>query len=219
MSTPIGNLGDISRRAMDVLSSVPYLLCEDTRKTGLMIKNLNLKKTGKLISFYDANEAEKIPYVLNLLISGSDVGLVSNAGTPLMSDPGFKLVRLAIDAGVNVIAIPGPTSITTAIAVSGLPCDKFLFLGFLPKKTGKRQKLFEDLKRMPMPLTYVSFESPYRIKSTLLDIQSVFGNIEIAICRELTKLHETITRGTVSEVMEKIDKENNKGEITLLFRP
>lgn len=216
VSTPIGNLKDITSRAILTLKECDYILCEDTRITGKLLSNLGIKK--KMVSFNDYNEDKKTGEVVNNLLAGYIIALVSDAGTPLISDPGYKLVREAISKGVNVESIPGPSVVTAALTLSGLPPDKFLFIGYLPKKDGKKRQLFSDLVLIkPQVGTVIFFESPYRIIKTLVSMMAVYGDIEVVICRELTKLHEEIIRGLISKVMEKIGDRKLKGELTVLF--
>lgn len=219
VSTPIGNLEDITIRAKRILSEVEVIACEDTRRTGLLLKNLNVEKKARLVSFYEENEERRIPELIDYLKKGIDVALVSNAGTPTISDPGFKLVREAIRDEIEVICIPGPSAFLTAVPCSGLPTDKFLFLGYLPKRQGKRKRVLENLATMLRSLvaTVVIYESPYRLLKTLEDLKEVFGDIEMVICRELTKIHEEKRRERISEAIEYFENTKPKGEITLLF--
>ena len=164
VSTPIGNLGDISQRALDALSSVDVVLAEDTRKTGMLLQRLGIT-AKKLVSYFEANEESKTDTVIEWLTDGLDIALVSSAGTPLISDPGFKLVRKCADNNIKVIPIPGASAVLAGLVVSGLPTDKFVFLGFLPKKQGKKEKLLD--KALKIGVTVVFYESPFRILKTL----------------------------------------------------
>ena len=222
VATPIGNLKDITLRAIDVLKSVDYVLCEDTRITGKLLKHFSIDK--KLESFNDFNEEAKIHQVIKDLISGKNIALVSDAGTPLISDPGYKLVRSAILDLIKIESIPGSSSIIAAISISGLPPDKFLFIGYPSKKPGKRVKLFRQLFTIfevsddkTFKPTIILYESPYRILKTLEDIKQVFGEIDIVICRELTKLHEEVRREKVSRAIEHFSQIKPKGEFVILF--
>ena len=217
VATPIGNLADITLRAIETLKSVGLVVCEDTRVTGKLLKHFEIEKP--MIAINDFNEVKKVPSVCQHLLAGGDVALVSDAGTPLISDPGFKLVREAIEKGIKVESIPGPSSPIAALTVSGLPPDKFTFVGYLPKKDAKRKKLLEDLKksRQIIKSTIIAFESPYRLLKTLEDIRAVFGDIEVVVCRELTKMHEEIFRGYISESEDHFSKADPKGELTLLW--
>lgn len=221
VSTPIGNLEDITLRALRILSEVDIIACEDTRKTGLLLQKLQDRKfKPKLLSYYEENEPHRIPQIVKLLKEGKNVALVSNAGTPTISDPGFKLVRECIKEGIKVEAIPGASAILTALVSSGLPTDKFLFLGYLPKKQNKRKKVLQQLHSIlhSMICTVIFFESPHRLVKVLRDIQEILGDIEIVICRELTKIHEEIRREKISEAIVHFEKTKPKGEFTLLFR-
>ncbi|MDP3955439.1 MAG: 16S rRNA (cytidine(1402)-2'-O)-methyltransferase [bacterium] len=236
VSTPIGNMEDISLRAIRILGEVDIIACEDTRKTGLLMQKLfplpppNSSKPI-FISYYEENEQQRISEIVNLLGEGKNVALVSNAGTPLISDPGFKLVRECIAQEIKVEAIPGASAVLSALVSSGLPTDKFLFLGFLPVKQGKKKKLLKSLKSIINPsaslrasqqsaisnLTIVFYESPYKLLKTLNEVKDVFGDIEIVICRELTKLHEETIKEKVSETINHFQKTKPQGEFTLLF--
>lgn len=218
VATPIGNLDDITIRAIETLKSVDLIVCEDTRVFGKLAKVYQIEK--RLISLNDFNEQSRVRQVLLDLGSGKNVALVSDAGTPLISDPGYKLVREAIVKGIKVESIPGPSSVISALTVSGLPPDKFLFLGYLPKKENKRRESLASLKRIKdlASFTAVVFESPYRLLATLMDIKSIFGDIDIVICRELTKLHEEVRREKLSASIEHFSKVSPKGELTILFQ-
>jgi 16S rRNA (cytidine1402-2'-O)-methyltransferase len=223
VSTPIGNLQDITLRAIDIIKETEYIACEDTRKTGFLIKSLS-EKFGSfgdkyLFSVYEENEVSRISEVLNVLESEKNVVLVSDAGTPLISDPGFKLVRECISKGVKVESIPGPSSVISALVVSGLPSDKFTFIGFLPKKPGHRLALLENINKSLKLIksTTILFESPFRVVKTLGELEIVFGDREVVVVRELTKIHEEVRRGKVSELKLHFQKHSPKGEIIILF--
>jgi 16S rRNA (cytidine1402-2'-O)-methyltransferase len=223
VSTPIGNLQDITLRAIDVIRETEYIACEDTRKTGFLIKSLS-KKFGSfgdkfLFSVYEENEIKRIPEVLNVLENGKNVVLVSDAGTPLISDPGFKLVRECLAKGAKVESIPGPSSVISALVVSGLPSDKFTFVGFLPKKPGHRKTFLEYLKKSLelVKSTIIMFESPFRLVKTLGELQTIFGDREIVVVRELTKIYEEVKRGKISDLEVHFQKISPKGEIVILF--
>ena len=217
ISTPIGNLKDITLRALEVLKTVDYILCEDTRVTGKLLHHYEISK--KLVSFNDFSEEAKTPVVIKGLLSGQVVALVSDAGTPLISHPGYKLVRECIHQGIAIESIPGPSSVITALTVSGLPPDKFTFVSYLPKKDVKRKSFLEDLKkgREIVKSTIIIFESPYRLIKSLEDIKQIFGDIEIVVCRELTKMHEEIKSAKVSQVIEYFLQSALKGEFIILF--
>lgn len=215
VSTPIGNLDDISLRALKILKNVPIIACEDTRKTGLLLAHYQIKQAQQLISYFEGNELVRIPQILAKLSSGLEVALVTNAGTPTISDPGFKLARAAIEAGIKVIPLPGPSAVLAALVSSGLPTNKFLFLGFLPKKSGNRKKF---LKENLLPnLTTVVYLSPYRITDELQDLKEVIGNQEVVICRELTKVFEETRKDNLENLIAFFQKEKPKGEFSLVF--
>ena len=215
VSTPIGNLKDITLRAIEVLSSVDVIACEDTRKTGLLLQKLEIKTKPQLLSYYEENEQGRIPQIIGFLKQNKSVALVSNAGTPTISDPGYKLVRECLNQGIAVESIPGPSSVLTALTVSGLPTDKFLFLGFLPKKEGKRKTILESL---PKKTTIIFFESPFRLLKTLKELKEIFGDIDIVICRELTKIFEEIQREKIGDLINHFEQIKPKGELTILFQ-
>jgi 16S rRNA (cytidine1402-2'-O)-methyltransferase len=221
VATPIGNLQDITLRAIETLKSADFIVCEDTRRTGNLINLLIGKENlnAKYISYFEHNEEQKIPEIINLLSQDKNIALVSDSGTPLISDPGYKLVRECINNDINVISIPGPSSLISGLIASGLPTDKFTFLGFLPKSSGKRMKLLSFSKEAleKVQTTIIIFESPFRLLKTLSEIKSVFGEISIVVCRELTKMHEEVRRGKPSELIEYYEKKGVKGEIVLLF--
>jgi 16S rRNA (cytidine1402-2'-O)-methyltransferase len=223
VATPIGNLQDITLRAMETLRSVDFLLCEDIRTTSILLNFIN-KKTGeaekkpKLILFFEENEIKIIEEAVSTLKSGFNIAVVSDAGTPTISDPGFKLVRECIKQGIKVESVPGPTSLISALVSSGLPTDKFLFMGFLPKKQGHRKSSLENLKKSLKLInsTVIIFESPHRLLKTLDEIKNVFGDIEIVVARELTKIHEEIRKDSINNQINHY-KNGVKGEIVLLF--
>lgn len=225
VATPIGNLRDISFRALETLFLSDYVLCEDTRKTGNLLNltskmvSLDAPKKPQLISYYEENEKVRIPEVVKILKMNFNVSLVSDAGTPTISDPGFKLVRECINQGIKVISIPGPSSVISSLVSSGLPTDKFMFLGFLPKKEGHRIKLLNDTSKVLKVInqTVIIFESPFRLIKTLEELQLVFGDINVSVARELTKLHEEVKSGNISEVLTYFKKKSVKGEIVILF--
>lgn len=213
VSTPIGNLEDITNRAIKILSEVDVLICEDTRRTGIMLKCLGIESKGKrFISYFDANEIQRVPQILAILENGKDCALVTNAGTPLISDPGFRIVRGAIDAGVKVVPVPGPCAAITALCASGFPINRFTFFGFLPKKGTKRAEIMRAIG-----IGVSIFYCPARdLIKTLEEISLVYPRCEIVIAREMTKLHEEFIRGTIMECLEEIRGRQLKGEVTLL---
>ena len=226
VATPIGNLQDITLRAVDTLSTVDFILCEDTRKTIILVKFIqkqfpNVKIKARLISYYEENEMQRIPEVLQMLNKDFSFALVSDAGTPAISDPGFKLVRDCKLLGINVISVPGPSSVISALVSSGLPTDKFMFLGFLPKKPGHRKDLLINVKNsfQMIKQTVILFESPFRLVSTLKELKDVFGDVDVVTARELTKVHEDIRKEKLSESIGHYSKINPKVEFVILFNP
>lgn len=215
IATPLGNLGDISLRALEILEKVSHILCEDTRNTGLLLVNLKIKNKPKLISFYDEVEEQKIPEVIELLKNGAQMALMTDAGSPVVSDPGFKLIRKCRKEDLPVTSIPGPSAVINALVLSGLPSGRFCFLGFLPKKENDRVKILK--KYQDFEGAKILFESPFRLIKLLKDIESVFGNeVQVAVCREMTKKFEEVSKGTVSEVLSRLNKKI-KGEITVVI--
>jgi 16S rRNA (cytidine1402-2'-O)-methyltransferase len=217
VATPIGNLEDISFRALRVLRETSAIACEDTRQTSKLLQHYDIRTP--LVSYHDHNERERTPELLSRLAAGESIAIVTDAGTPLVSDPGYRLVAAATQAGIPVVPIPGPSAPLAALAASGLPSHAFHFLGFLPPKSGKRQTLLASLATAED--TAICFEAPHRILETLDDIQQTLGpNRPIVVARELTKLHEEFLRGPVSEVRATLAaRPALKGEITLLIGP
>jgi 16S rRNA (cytidine1402-2'-O)-methyltransferase len=216
VATPIGNLGDLSARARDALAAAELIAAEDTRRTGQLLNAIGV--SAKLISLHDYNELSRIEALVQQLQSGKVIALVSDAGTPLLSDPGFALVRAAAAAGIEVRAIPGPSALTAALSIAGLATDRFAFDGFLPARQGERRAMLERLCNESRTLVF--FEAPHRIAATLADLAQIFGGERRAVvARELTKLHETIYRGTLSELRELADNNVDmaRGEITLMI--
>lgn len=220
VSTPIGNLGDLAARARDALEACDLVLCEDTRRTGRLLSALGLRVRTETL--HDHNEDERIPAVLERLRAGRLIGLVSDAGTPLVSDPGYRLVRAAIEAAVPVTAIPGPTAAVTALVLSGLPPLPFLFLGFPPPKAAARRASFSGLRaaeRAGLKATLVWHEAPHRLRETLADLREIFGDRAAAVARELTKRFETVERGRLNGLIACFERQEPRGEITLLVGP
>lgn len=225
--TPIGNLADITLRSLRTLFDVDVIACEDTRRTGLLLEKLlnefspnpQDKRKPQLLSYYDQTELQRIPQIISLLKSGKNVALVSDAGTPAISDPGFKLVRECIKEGLKIESLPGASSVLTALTVSGLPTDKFLFVGYPPHKPGHRIDFFKDLQTSLQSIksTIIFFEAPHKLLTTLSDLQSVFGDIEIVVCRELTKMYEEVRREKIAESLIHFRKTPPKGEFVILF--
>jgi len=212
VSTPIGNLGDISFRAISVLSSVDYILAENTRKTKILLDHYNLNKN--MISFYSYVESKKIPVIIEKIKSGLSFALVTDAGTPGISDPAYRIIAAAIDNNIEVIHIPGASAFMNALVVSGLPFDRFVFEGFLPVKKGRNKKL-NELKEEDR--TIVIYESPYRVIKVLKEIYQVFGDRNVAICRELTKKFEQVVRGKLSEILKNEKDLKIIGEFTIVI--
>ncbi len=211
--TPIGNLKDITLRALEVLKEVNVIACEDTRRTLILLNHYNIQGK-KLISYYEHVEEKRIPRILEIL-QKEDVALVTDAGTPAISDPGYKLIRECIRNGIDVEVLPGASAVITALVGSGLPTDRFLFAGFPPKKGLKG--FLEELK-VCEETTIILYESPHRILKTLEAIREVFGEVTVCIARELTKIHEEYIRGKIGEVIEELSsRESIKGEMVILF--
>ncbi len=215
VATPIGNLGDITLRALETLAGVDVLACEDTRITRRLTERYGI--TAELTPYHEHNAASARPKILARLAAGASIALVSDAGTPLISDPGFKLVREACAAGHAVTALPGPSSVLTALSVAALPTDRFFFEGFLPAKETARRARLSELARIDA--TLVLFESGNRVQSALSDLAEIMGAREAAICRELTKLHEEVTRGPLDELAGKAESLETRGEFVLVIGP
>jgi 16S rRNA (cytidine1402-2'-O)-methyltransferase len=213
VATPIGNLGDITLRALDVLRSVDFVASEDTRKTGTLLRHYEIRKPQ--IAFHEHNEANAGARILGLLAQGKSVALVTNAGTPGISDPGFTLVRSAIASGVEVTAIPGATALTMAVVLSGLPLHSFTFRGFAPHKPGPRRR-FLGLDR-ESPHTLVFYESPHRLAAFMRDALDVYGDRPAALAHELTKLHESVERGPLSALLSSVEREGARGEYVVII--
>jgi 16S rRNA (cytidine1402-2'-O)-methyltransferase len=244
VATPIGNLEDITIRAIKTLLTVDGIACEDTRKTGMLLKHIekyrslvydtkliskeraasdesrSLKSERvRLIPYHEHVEQKRIPEIINALKNRLNIAVVSDAGTPGISDPGFRLIRECIARGIQVESIPGATSVISALVTSGLPTDKFLFLGYPPHKGGKRKQLYEAVKKSEeyVKATVILFEAPHKLVKTLAELQDVFGDIDIVLTRELTKVHEEVRREKISESLEHFKKTNPKGEFVLVF--
>lgn len=227
VATPIGNLKDITLRSIEILQSADVIACEDTRKTGNLLKEISLyshmssgnRKRAELLSYYEQNELKRIPEIITLLNNGFNVALVSDSGTPTISDPGFKLVRECISQGLKIESVSGPSSAISALVSSGLPTDKFLFLGFLSKKQGHRKKLLGNVLSSlnTIKSTIIFFEAPHRIVKTLGEIMEIFGDINIVVARELTKVHEEIRREKASSSIAHFKEVKPKGEFVILF--
>ena len=210
--TPIGNLADITQRSVEALKSVDLILCEDTRRTIKLLNHLDIKKTLK--SFHKFNEHSLIQKIINELESGKNIGLVSDAGTPGISDPGYLIVKNCIEKDIKIECLPGPTALIPALVVSGLPCERFTFEGFLPVKKGRKTRL-EELSNEKR--TMVFYESPYKLIKTLNDFKSSFGdNRVISVSKEISKIHETVYRGSINNVLLELEEAKIKGEYVIV---
>jgi len=215
VATPIGNLGDITLRALETLAGCDIIACEDTRITRRLTERYGI--TAVLKPYHEHNAALARPKILEKLAQGASIALVSDAGTPLISDPGFKLVREVCAAGFAVIALPGPSSVLTALAVAALPTDRFFFEGFLPPKQTARRARLTELSRIDA--TLVMFESGNRVQDTLADLAAIMGGRDGAICREMTKMHEEVKRGPLTELAQAADTLETRGEFVLVIGP
>lgn len=225
--TPIGNLADITLRGLRTLFSVDIIACEDTRRTGLLLDKLfeefapagDEKRKPRLLSYYDQVETTRIPEIISLLQAGQSIALVSDAGTPAISDPGFKLVRECLAQKLKVVSLPGASSVIVGLTASGLPTDKFLFAGYPPHKPGHRLDFFKNIKISLESInsTIILFEAPHKVEKTLGDMQEVFGDIEVVFARELTKMYEEIKKKKISDALVQFKKKPPKGEFVLLF--
>ncbi len=213
-ATPIGNLGDMTERARAILDQADVVVCEDTRVTGRLLKHFGI--TAKLWAYHDHNAAEMRPKIVALLEEGAAVALVSDAGTPLVSDPGFKLVRAARDAGFAVKSVPGASALTAALSVAGLPTNRVLFSGFLPAKKAARHTALEEIK--DLRATLVFFERGSRLSDALADLAGVLGDREVSVCRELTKMHEEVRHGSL-EGLRDIPVPEERGEFVIVVGP
>jgi 16S rRNA (cytidine1402-2'-O)-methyltransferase len=215
VATPIGNLSDVTERAIQVLGDVDIICCEDTRHSARLLDHLNIKKT--LLSLHEHNERERSSLIIEKLNQGLSVALISDAGTPLISDPGYVLVNQVIQADLTVVPVPGVSAVITGLSVSGLPTDRFSFEGFLPHKQGARQKVLNRLKAAQRTLVF--YESSHRITESLRDMSLIFGeNRQVCVARELTKAYETLLRGTFKDVVKAVDGDANqrKGEFVVM---
>jgi 16S rRNA (cytidine1402-2'-O)-methyltransferase len=214
--TPLGNLGDITLRAVEVLRQVDLVACEDTRRTLGLLNHLGISKP--LWSYHAHSPGKRPRQLLDALANGKSVGLVCDAGTPGISDPGTFLVQAALEAGIPVVPLPGASAVVTALVASGLPTDRFFFIGFLPRRTARARRLIQQA--LATESTVVIYESPYRTLDTLKLIEEVAGSdARVVVTRELTKIHEEIVRGSARDVVQQLDGREIKGEVTLLFHP
>ena len=213
VSTPIGNLEDITLRAIRTLKEADLIAAEDTRHTRKLLSHYDIHTP--LTSYFEGNEASKLDSLIEQLNSGKNIALVSDAGTPAISDPGFKLVRASIEKGIKVESIPGPSAAITALAVAGLPTDQFTFVGFLPDREGKMRTKLSGLKDYKHTLVF--YVSKWKIEKALAVMLEIFGERKAVLCRELTKMHEEVDRGTLSSIFERIGSKEIKGEATLVI--
>ena len=215
VATPIGNLEDLTYRAARVLSEVDLIACEDTRHSQKLLNHYGIKT--KTLSYHEHNERERAGELLTSIRSGLSVALVSDAGTPGISDPGFRVVRMALEAGLRVVPIPGPTALVSALVASGLPSDEFFFAGFLPARSGARRARLADLAAIPSTLVF--YEAPHRIVSSLEDARGILGEREAVVARELTKMHEEVLRGRLSELADKLSQaaQEPRGEMVVVI--
>jgi 16S rRNA (cytidine1402-2'-O)-methyltransferase len=213
VGTPIGNLGDMTERARETLAAVDLIAAEDTRRTGKLLAHFGIK--AKTVSLFEGNEGRRTTALVEELLAGKDVAVVSDAGMPGLSDPGYPLVRACVEKGIDVRVVPGPSAIASALVVSGLPTDRFVFEGFLPRKAGDRRARLVALAHEPR--TIVLFESPLRLAARLREVLLAIGDRRVAVVRELTKLHEEVIRGRASEVLARLDGRTLKGEVVVVI--
>lgn len=213
VATPIGNLEDITLRALRILKEVDIIAAEDTRKTIKLLNHYKIK--ANLISYREENKLKQGQRLIMHLKEGEDIALVTDAGTPGISDPGVHLVHLALKENIKVTPIPGPSALTCALSIAGLPIQPFIFLGFLPQRAARRHKLLTGLKEQPYAIVF--YESPHRIKKTLKDIVDIFGETEVVIVREMTKMHEEIMHGLAQDIFKDLEKREIKGELTIII--
>lgn len=214
VGTPIGNLADLTERARRVLASVDVVAAEDTRRSGQLLRGLGISGP-RLLSFFEGNERERVPEILGLLRGGADVAVVTDAGMPGVSDPGYRLVAACVEEDLPVDVVPGPSAVLAALVVSGLPTDRFAFEGFLPRSGRARRERLEALADERR--TVVLFESPRRVAATLRDLLEACGDRRAALCRELTKLHQEVLRGPLSELSERVGEREPRGEVALVL--
>lgn len=217
VATPIGNLKDISQRAIDILSEATIIAAEDTRVSKKLFSLLNIPSNKTFITYEDHSEQDKFQYIINLILEGNSVALISDAGSPLISDPGYKLVRECRKLDIKVTTLPGPCAVVCALQLSGLPTNRFMFAGFIPNKDKARLDLFNELKGINS--TLVLYETAQRIEKTLIALAQIMPLREIAVVREISKLYEECIQGTVEDVIEKISAMPIKGEIVLVIAP
>jgi 16S rRNA (cytidine1402-2'-O)-methyltransferase len=216
VGTPIGNLGDLSDRVRETLAAVDVIAAEDTRRTGRLLRSAGITDRPALVSYFEGNERERTIELVERLREGADVALVTDGGMPGVSDPGYRLVRASVDAAIAVRVVPGPSAVLSALVLSGLPTDRFAFEGFLPRRRGERLRRLDALR--PDDRTLILFESPRRVESLLRDVEASLGDRRMALARELTKLHEEVRRGRVSEIAAGLDPDAPlKGEVVVVI--
>lgn len=213
VATPIGNLADISQRAVQILETVDLIACEDTRHSGKLLAHYGIKK--KLVSYHEHNEQQRADELAEILEQGKSIAVITDAGTPGIADPSFRIVQKAFEIGAKVVPIPGAVAFVNALIVSGLPSDSVFFGNFLPSKKGERRKRFEQVKEIPATLVF--YEAPHRIAKSLKDCLEILGNRQAAVARELTKLHEETVRGNLEELAERFSEHKVKGELVLVI--
>jgi 16S rRNA (cytidine1402-2'-O)-methyltransferase len=213
VSTPIGNLKDITLRAIDILKEADLIACEDTRHARILLEKYDI--ATPVTSYFEYSKPKKAQYIISLLKEGKSVALISDAGTPGISDPGFRIIRDAIESGIETIAIPGASAAITALVLSGMPTDRFVFEGFLPSKTSQRRKKLLGLAKETR--TILAYESPYRVLATLKDMREIFGDIRIACIREATKKFEEVKRMNLGDAITHFEKNKPRGEFVLVF--
>jgi 16S rRNA (cytidine1402-2'-O)-methyltransferase len=216
LGAPLGNPDDASPRLREILASADIVAAEDTRRLNRLARDLDISISGRLVSYFEGNEQRRTPELVEALVSGATVAVITDGGMPSVSDPGFRLVRGALGSGVPVTVAPGPSAVTTALALSGLPCDRFCFEGFLPRKAGERRAALRQLAGEPRTLVF--FEAPHRVADTLADLVTAFGpDRPGALCRELTKVYEEVRRATLAELAAGAADDPPRGEITLVI--
>ncbi|HKE66900.1 MAG TPA: 16S rRNA (cytidine(1402)-2'-O)-methyltransferase [Micromonosporaceae bacterium] len=215
VGAPLGNVGDASPRLREALSSADIVAAEDTRRLARLARDLNIEITGRVVSYFDGNEERRTPELADAMRDGQTVAVVTDGGMPSVSDPGYRLVRAAVDAGVPVTSVPGPSAVTTALSVSGLAADRFCFEGFLPRRPAERRARLGMLASEPRTLVF--FEAPHRLAASLADLAAAFGGTRsAAVCRELTKTYEQVRRGTLAELAGWASTDEPRGEITVV---
>ena len=215
ISTPIGNSEDITIRAIKTLNEVDFIACEDTRITSKLCRMHKINYTDKLIPYHDHNSLRMTPFILNKLNNGLNIGVVTDAGTPLISDPGYKLIRTALEKNIEVKSVPGPSALTAAMSISGISSDQFIFMGFLPRKNSLRKSKLSSLSNQNYSV--VIFENALRLNKLLEEIYELLGNRNVSIIREITKLYEENIRGTIKDIIKLLENKNIKGEIVVLI--